>query len=156
MAVKKQKIKRTKKDMEALKHQAFIYFMQGVQQTEIAERLEVSNQTITDWKIKGNWDVKRAAKTISMQELVNKALQRINELLDSKENFNADAFAKAVAQLKTLMPSNTVDDKVMAFLSFQNFLFEIRGIEPGVDADFIRKVTSLQDKYVNQQIGDNE
>lgn len=126
-------------------------YMQGVAQKDISERTNVSEVTISKWKKDENWEAKRAAKTISIDELIGKALMKINELLDSKE-FNADSFAKAVAQLKNLKQRNTVDDEVMCFMDFQNFLLQHR-TELGVDQDLIKKLTALQDNYIQWRLG---
>ncbi|TAD94503.1 MAG: hypothetical protein EAY75_00020 [Bacteroidetes bacterium] len=49
---------------------AFMLFMQRVPQQDIAQRCQVSQQTISAWKTKDNWEAKRASKTISMDALV--------------------------------------------------------------------------------------
>ncbi len=132
---------------------AFMLFLQRVQQNDIAERCGVSVQTISDWKKKDNWEAKRAAKTISMDELIVKALGKINTMLD-EQDFNADSFAKAVAQLKTLKHRNTVDDEIMCFMDFQNFLIERRNTE-GISEAFIKQLTGLQDIYVKFRLGNS-
>lgn len=151
MAERSKATKRSKTETNATKHYAFLMYMQGVQQNEIAERSNVSAQTISTWKQEGNWEVKRAAKTISMDELIVKALNKINEMLDD-ENFNADSFAKAVAQLKTLKHRNTVDDEIMCFMDFQNFLMERRQTY-GIAPDFLKQLTKLQDSYIQLKLG---
>lgn len=130
---------------------AFMLFMQRVAQNDIAERSSVSVQTISDWKKKDNWEAKRAAKTISIDELVVKALKRINEILDDPK-FDADAFAKSVAQLKTLKTKNTVDDEMMCFMDFQSFLFEVRTSQK-LTGDFIRQIVKLQDLFITKRLG---
>lgn len=140
-----------KKGGDGAREYAFMLFMQRVSQNEIAERVGVSIQTISDWKKKDNWEAKRAAKTISMDELIVKALGKINQMLD-QEDFNADGFAKAVAQLKTLKHRNTVDDEIMCFMAFQTFLIEKRKIH-NIPEDFIKLVTKYQDIYVQNRLG---
>jgi len=141
----------TRKSADGSREYAFMLYMQKVAQSDIADRCGVSPQTITDWKKKDNWEAKRAAKAISMDELIAKALARINEMLDA-ENFNADAFAKACAQLKSLKHRNTVDDEIMCFMDFQTFLIERRKSE-GIDDVFIRRLTKLQDSYIQLRLG---
>lgn len=140
-----------KQQSDGNKEYAYILFMQRIQQKDIAERVGVTEKTVSKWKIEGNWEAKRAAKTISMNELIVKALGKINELLDD-EKFNADAFAKAVAQLKTLKVSNTVDDEIMCFMSFQTFLMEYRHLE-NIDEVFIKQLVKLQDTYIQKRMG---
>lgn len=145
--------RKDKSDNLALRNYAFILFCTGVSQVDIADRCEVSAQTITEWKQKFDWETKRAAKTISMDELVNKCLMKINELLDDKD-FNADAFAKAVNQLKALKPNNTTDNEIMTFMAFQDYLLERRH-EEAISEDFIKQVCSFQDRYIKKKLGYN-
>lgn len=148
---KRVKKKQNKSDSLANSKYGFILFCNGVSQVDIADRCEVSPQTVTEWKQKYDWETKRAAKTISMDELVNKCLVKISSLLDD-ENFNADSFAKAVAQLKALRPSNTVDNEIMSFMAFQDFLLE-RRYEETISEDFIKKVGAYQDRYIKKKLG---
>lgn len=143
--------KRTKNSNDGSREYAYMLYLQRVPQNDIAKRVGASVQTISEWKKKDGWETKRAAKTISMDELIVKALGRINTMLD-EQDFNADAFAKAVSQLKTLKQRNTVDDEIMCFMDFQNWLIERRAIE-GVEESFIKAVTRLQDNYIQFRIG---
>lgn len=140
-----------KKTKDGVQEYAYILFMQRVSQKEIAQRVGVSEQAIVRWKKAGNWEAKRAAKTISMDELIVKALGKINDLLDSSD-FNADSFAKAVAQLKTLKTSNTVDDEIVCFMNFQTFLMERRQ-QDKIEETFIKQLTRLQDGYIQKRLG---
>lgn len=145
------KASKTRASTEGKKQLAYFLFMQGTPQKDIASRVGVTEKTIGNWKVDGSWEAKRAAKTISMDELVTKALQKINELLDSTD-FNADAFAKAVAQLKSLRSSNTVDDEIMTFMNFQNYLIQQR-ITEGLTEEFIKEVVRQQDNYIQIRLG---
>jgi hypothetical protein len=154
MAVKKiAKQKKDKSESLVLRNYAFILFCNGIAQTDIALRCEVSEKTITQWKQKNDWDTKLAAKKINMDELVNKCLMKISTMLDD-ENFNADSFAKAVAQLKSLKPSNTIDNEIMTFMGFQDFLLERRHDE-NIEEKFIKAVASFQDRYIKKKLGYN-
>lgn len=140
-----------RKSNDAKREHAYYLFMSRTPQKDIASRVGVTEKTITRWKVEDNWEAKRAAKTISMDELVTKALQRINDLLDEKD-FNADAFAKAVAQLKSLKTNNTVDDEIMTFMNFQNHLIQHR-ITEGLTEEFIKEVVRQQDNYIQIRLG---
>ena len=70
------------------------------------------------------------------------------------DNFSADAFAKAVAQLKSLKPSNTIDNEIMTFMAFQDFLLEHRH-EENIEEDFIKKIALYQDRYIKKKLGYN-
>lgn len=149
--VTKKPAKKSGRSNDGSREYGFMLYMQKVSQNDIAERCGVSIQTVSDWKKKDGWEAKRASKTISMDELIVKALGKINAMLD-QEDFNADGFAKAVAQLKTLKQRNTVDDEIMCFMDFQTWLIERRAIE-GIDEAFIKQISKLQDGYVKFRMG---
>lgn len=150
-AVQKAKKKAGPKGLDYNRDYAFTLYMQKKPQGEIAARCNVSQQTITNWKQVDNWEAKRAAKSISVGELIAKTLQKANEMLDA-DDFNADAFAKAVAQLKTLKTGNTVDDAIMCFMTFQNYLME-QAVAFEIDEAFIKKLVSLQDHFIKYRMG---
>ena len=125
MAIKKTRAS-VKPRNSAKEEYAYLLFMQKVPQEEICHRVGISNPTLKSWKVSGGWEEKRASRTINLDDLMQKALQRINTILDNDTDFNADAFAKAVKQLKELKNSNTVDDDINTFMSFQDFLLQQR------------------------------
>lgn len=132
---------------------AYLLFMQKVAQKDICERVGVSVVTLSKWKRDFGWEEKRAARTISVDELVGKTLKKINELLDS-DNFNADAFSKAVNQLKALKGSNTVNDVIDCFTCFSQWLVEQRAFSSSqLPDDFIKNITYWQDQYVQYRLG---
>ena len=65
-----------------------------------------------------------------------------------QEDFNADAFAKAVNQLKTLKQGASVDDKIMAYMDFGDFLIEQMPNEVNITEEFVKTVTRMQDLYI--------
>ena len=130
---------------------AYLLFMQRVPQQDICERVGVSAPTLQSWKESGTWEAKRAAKNISLDDLLQNALRRINDMLEDPK-FNADSFAKAVSQLKTLKSSNTVDDDINTLTAFSEFVVSIRQENDLVDDDFIKKLTRLQDSYIQSRL----
>lgn len=160
MAVPKKKAKTkgrlNKSESLANRNYALKLYIQGVSQIEIAEKCGVTPQTISDWKERHGWELKRAARNISLEELANKCMIKASEMLDQPlDEFNSDAFAKAIAQLKTLLPKNTVDTDLMTFMSFQDFMLEIRH-EEGLEESFIKQVSKLQDRYIKRKMGHND
>jgi esterase/lipase superfamily enzyme len=124
-----------------------------VAQNDICQRVGISAVTLTKWKNDNGWEAKRAAKTISVDELISKTLKRINDLLESPD-FNADGFAKAVNQLKALKGSNTVNDVIECFTVFSQWIVEQRPFYPDQLTDaFIKNLTYWQDQYVQYRLG---
>lgn len=147
------KVKKTTTPRDPAKYEyAYMLFMQQVTQDDICQRVGVSPPTLKSWKDAGNWEAKRASRTISLDDLMQKALKKINDMLDSNE-FNADAFAKAVKQLKELKTKNTVDDEINIFMNFQDFLIQQRSFYKDITDDFIKKVVKYQDYYIQFRLG---
>jgi len=134
---------------------AYLLFMQRVSQEDICKRVGITAPTLKSWKDSGSWGDKRASRTISLDDLMQKALKRVNEILDSEEPFNADSFAKAVKQLKELKTSNTIDDDIYCFMSFQDFLIRKRG-EYDITDSFIKMVTKFQDIFIQFRLGNGK
>lgn len=135
------------------KHEyAYMLFMQNVTQDEICKRVGISPPTLKDWKTSGNWAAKRASRNISLDDLMQKALSKINDMLDSND-FNADAFSKAVKQLKELKVKNTVDDEINVFMSFQDFMLQQRVAHKELTDEFIKMVVKYQDYYIQFRLG---
>ena len=91
----------TKKESEMKRELAKLYYMQGLPQKEIAQRVDVSETTISAWCRKENWEEMRAAKTVSRQEVVAKMLRKVSERLDD-ENWTPDELAKISASIEKL------------------------------------------------------
>lgn len=131
---------------------AYMLYMQQVSQNEICKKVDVSAPTLKSWKEAGNWEAKRASRIISIDDLLQKALKKINELLEA-ENFNADSFAKAVKQLKELKTRNTVDDEINTFLSFQDYLLQQQSVnQKEITDQFIKTVVRYQDQYIKYRL----
>ena len=131
---------------------AYLLYMQRVPQKEIAERVGVSQQTLTKWKDDGGWELKRVAKTVSRDQIVNKTLMRINELLDSEEGFNGDEFAKLSSQLETIKGGYTMDDVADILTKFGDWIIERSATDKEITTGFVQLLTKYQDKYLLTRI----
>ncbi len=131
---------------------AYLLYMQKVPQKEIAERVGVSQQTLSKWKEDGGWELKRVAKTVSRDQIINKVLLRINEMLDSEEEFNADEFSKAANQLSKLKQGCTIDDIADILTRFGDWVIEQSASDKTITTEFVQQLTRLQDKYLLNRI----
>ncbi len=134
---------------------AYLLFMQNVMQKEICERVGISAPTLQKYIETGGWKEKRASRSISIDDIAQKALRKISEMLDN-DDFSADAFAKAVSQLKTLKTKNTVDDDINAFMDFQDYLVKESANDNSITSDFIKEVVKHQDNYIQYRLGDGK
>ena len=131
---------------------AYLLYMQKIPQKEIAERVGVSQQTLVKWKDEGGWEYKRVAKTVSRDQIINKVLLRINEMLDSEEEFNADEFSKAANQLSKLKQGCTIDDIADILTRFGDWVIEQSASDKTITTEFVQQLTRLQDKYLLNRI----
>ncbi len=131
---------------------AYLLYMQKVPQKEIAERVGVSQQTLSKWKEDGGWELKRVAKTVSRDQIINKVLLRINEMLDREEEFNADEFSKAANQLSKLKQGCTIDDIADILTRFGDWVIEQSASDKTITTEFVQQLTQLQDKYLLNRI----
>lgn len=131
---------------------AYLLYMQKVPQKEIAERVGVSQQTLVKWKEDGGWELKRVARSVSRDQIINKTLIKINEILDSEEGFNADEFSKAVNQLSKLKQGCTMDDVADILTRFGDWIIEQSASDRAITTEFVQLLTKYQDKYLLMRI----
>ncbi|ANQ49609.1 hypothetical protein MY04_4792 [Flammeovirga sp. MY04] len=137
---------------------AYLLFMQNKKEKEICENVGISQPTLRKWKTDGNWEEKRASQAMSIDTILSKSLLKINEMLDG-DDFNADAFSKAISQLKHLKAGNNIkiDDVIRIFLKFSNYLQSEALKDDTVDEQVMKKITQYQDRYIQHLINkDND
>lgn len=127
---------------------AYLLYMQRVPQKEIAERVGVSQQTLVKWKDDGGWEFKRVAKSVSRDQIINKTLMKINELLDKEDGFNGDEFAKLTSQLQKIKEGYTTNDVVDVLSKFGDYVIAQSATDKEITTDFVQLLTRYQDKYI--------
>lgn len=131
---------------------AYLLYMQRVPQKEIADRVSVSQQTLSKWKDDGGWELKRVARTVSRDQIINKTLMKINELLDREEDFNGDEFAKLSSQLEKIKGGYTMDDVADILTKFGDYIIEQSASDREITTGFVQLLTKYQDKYLLMRI----
>lgn len=131
---------------------AYLLYMQRVPQKEIADRVGVSQQTLSKWKDDGGWELKRVARTVSRDQIINKTLMKINELLDNEEDFNGDEFAKLSSQLEKIKGGYTMDDVADILTKFGDYIIEQSASDKAITTEFVQLLTKYQDKYLLMRI----
>lgn len=127
---------------------AYLLYMQRVPQKEIAERVGVSQQTLVKWKDDGGWEFKRVSKSVSRDQIINKILIKINELLDKDEDFNGDEFAKLTSQLQKIKEGYTLNDVVDILSKFGDYMIAQSATDKEITTEFVQMLTKYQDKYI--------
>lgn len=143
------------KSKDNIKEIAQILFLQNkLSQKEIAEKLEVSQQTVTRWAKAGNWDSLRknllTSKSARLSELYDE-LEEFNRMIKEKEDYKvasskeADARRKLIMDIKALEGRYSIAQTTSIGMEFCEF---VKTAAPNV-AD---KVLNLYNAFVNKTI----
>ena len=116
----------TKAEIEKKKSLARSLFLSGMEQTEIAEKVDVSRVTISKWCTSEGWKEARAAKNVTRPELVNKLLLTIDTLITQVNSSDdptliaglGDKLAKLSAVIEKLDKKANVVDAIEVFMAF--------------------------------------
>ncbi|MFK5855385.1 MAG: terminase [Bacteroidota bacterium] len=139
---------------ENKKELAYLLYMQSVTLKEICERVGIgSNKTLGNWIKDGGWKEKRAAKTISRTELINKTLGKINEMLDKdSDDFSADKLSKMAALIEKLDKQDSPVIIMGVLMEFGKWLHNQSTINKEVSLEFIKMLNKYQDLYITQKL----
>ncbi len=151
-------MKRSKKELEEKKEFARLLFMQGEQQKVIADKTNISAQTITKWVNDGGWQEQRAATNITRPELVNKLLRTINKLIervndsDDPEAINGlgDKLAKFSSTIERLDKKSNIVDVVDVFMAFSKWLQFRMSFDDEVTPELVRTINKYHDLYITE------
>lgn len=151
----------TKADNEKKKSLARSLYLAGMEQTEIAEKVEVSRVTISKWCNSEGWKEARAAKAVTRPELVNKLLLTIDTLItqvNQSEDPNliaglGDKLAKLSAVIEKLDKKANVVDAIEVFMAFSKWLEFRSQTDPSVTPELMRVINKYQDLYITEQMG---
>ena len=130
----------TKAEIEKKKSLARSLFLSGMEQTEIAEKVDVSRVTISKWCTADGWKEARAAKNVTRPELVNKLLLTIDTLITQVNESNdpalvaglGDKLAKLSAVIEKLDKKANVVDVIEVFMAFSKWIEYRSTIDPEV------------------------
>ena len=120
----------TKAEIERKKSVARSLYMAGMEQNEIADKLEVSRNTVSKWCTTESWKEQRAATHVTRPELVNKLLGTIDNLITTVNQSNdpnliaglADKLAKFSAVGRKLTSVREKPSSESAFIVFSQRL----------------------------------
>ena len=151
----------TKAEIEKKKSLARSLFLSGMEQTEIAEKVDVSRVTISKWCTADGWKEARAAKNVTRPELVNKLLLTIDTLITQVNESNdpalvaglGDKLAKLSAVIEKLDKKANVVDVIEVFMAFSKWIEYRSTIDPEVTPELVRAINKHQDLYITEQMG---
>lgn len=151
----------SKADIEKKKELARTLYLSGMGQNEIAEKIDVSRNTISKWCNAEGWKEARAAKSITRPELVNKLLLTIDTLITQVNESDdptliaglGDKLAKLSAVIEKLDKKANVVDAIEVFMAFSKWIEYRSTIDPEVTPELIKAINKYQDLYITEQMG---
>lgn len=151
----------TKAEIEKKKSLARSLFLSGMEQTEIAEKVDVSRVTISKWCTSEGWKEARAAKNVTSPELVNKLLLTIDTLITQVNSSDdptliaglGDKLAKLSAVIEKLDKKANVVDAIEVFMAFSKWIEYRSTIDPDVTPELVKAINKYQDLYITEQMG---
>lgn len=135
--------------------------MAGMEQQEIADKVDVSRVTISKWCNTEGWKEARAAKSVTRPELVNKLLLTIDTLITQVNESNdpgliaglGDKLAKLSAVIEKLDKKANVVDAIEVFMAFSKWIEFRSTVDPEVTPELLRAINKYQDLYITEQMG---
>ena len=154
-------INMTKAELEKKKDLARSLFLSGMEQAEIAEKVDVSRVTVSKWCVAGGWKEIRAAKNITRPELVNKLLLAIDspitQVNESKDptlmGSLGDKLSKLSAVIEKLDKKTNVIDAIDVFTAFSKWLEFRAKTDPEVTVELIKQINRFQDMFIIESVG---
>lgn len=151
----------TKAEIEKKRSLARTLFMSGMEQAEIAEKVDVSRVTISKWCTAEGWKEARAAKSVTRPELVNKLLLTIDTLITQVNSSNdpqliaglGDKLAKLSSVIEKLDKKASVVDAIEVFMAFSKWLEFRSQTDPEVTPGLMKVINKYQDLYITEQMG---
>lgn len=151
----------TKAETEKKKSIARSLYMAGMEQQEIAEKVDVSRVTISKWCNAEGWKEARAAKNVTRPELVNKLLLTIDTLITQVNESNdptliaglGDKLAKLSSVIEKLDKKANVVDAIEVFMAFSEWIVFRSSIDPEVTPELIKAINKYQDLYITEKMG---
>lgn len=151
----------TKAETEKKKVLAKALFLSGLDQAEIAEKVDVSRVTISKWCVAEGWKEIRAARQISRPELVNKLLGTIDNLINQVNASEdpaliaglGDKLAKLSAVIEKLDKKANVVDAIEVFMAFGKWLEYRSQTDPDITPELIKTINKYQDRFIMESMG---
>ena len=148
------------KETEKKKSLARSLYLSGMEQNEIAEKVEVSRITISRWVNNEGWKEARAAKNISRPELVNKLLLTIDVMIENVNKSNdptlvgslADKLSKLSSTIEKLDKKANVIDAIEVFMAFNRWIQDQASYDPEITPELIKAINKYQNKFLMERM----
>ena len=150
----------TKAETEKKKSLARSLYLAGMEQNEIAEKVDVSRVTISKWCNAEGWKESRAAKNITRPELVNKLLLTIDKLITEVNESEdpsliaglGDKLAKLSSVIEKLDKKANVVDAIEVFMAFNRWIQDQASFDPEITPELIKAINKYQNKFLMERM----
>jgi transposase len=136
----------TKENQQEL---AKILYMQNMSNKDIATKVGITEKTVGVWIDKYSWKEHRASMQVSRQQLINKALNQINVMLQNGD-VNPDALNKMASLIEKIDKQSNVVDYVQTFVAFSKWCVGRSFIDSKMTDEQIKFIDTYQDIFVNE------
>lgn len=142
------------------KELARLYFMRGETQKSIANKVGVTEKTVSRWVDKEGWAEKRAAENITRPELVNKLLITINKLIEQVNESDdpdlisglGDKLSKLSTTIEKLDKKANVVDAIEVFMAFGKWMQYRSSFDSEITPELLKAINKYQDLYISELI----
>lgn len=144
-----------KKETNNNRELAQVLFLQGgLQKKEIAEKMGVSQQTITNWAKADNWDALKKNLLTGKKRILSQLydeLGEFNRMIQEREGYKvatskeADARRKLIKDIKDLETKYSIAQTTQVAMDFCDFLKPL-------DMDLAKTVTDYFSAFIQEQV----
>lgn len=150
----------TKAELERKKELARTLYMAGKEQAEIAEQIEVSRVTVSNWANKGGWKQQRAATSVTRPEIVNKLLLSIDALVSQVNESQdpdkmaglGDKLAKLASVIEKLDKKANVVDAIEVFMAFSKWMKFMAQTDTNITPELLKTFNYYQDLFISEKM----
>lgn len=127
----------------------FFFCNSNLSQKEIAEKMGISEVSMSRWVREGRWDTLKASITITRQEQLNRVYRQIaainKKIVEEQEGIptsaDADVLAKLAAVVERLEKETSITDVVSVSMKFLDWLRKI-------DTEKAKELSYLFDAFI--------
>lgn len=147
--------RKTKEETERLKALAQqIYLTDArITQKQLAEKIGVTEKTISDWIKKGNWEDKRVSLLTTKSNQLSflyTQLDNLNKAINERENAYADSKeANTIIQLTSAIKNLETETSIGDIIQVAKDVIQYVA---GGDYEQSKTITKLFDEYINYKI----
>lgn len=132
-----------------------LFIHEKMTQKEIAEKVQVSEVTISTWVNTGNWGRLKNSLVLTKQEQLARLYNQVNELqlhIEAREegkrfanSKEADVLAKLASAIKMMETEISLAEIINVFVAFNEFARTVTTIEE------VKRIAQLEDNFIRQK-----